>query len=167
MKRFAALARTTQSALKRAKLSASSDGAAQNAIVVVAPGARPPRWLLGLQILYLVLLVAIGLVYVHQPAVHRFLPDPAGPVPLGVPWWGALGGITISLTGMFRHARRWESSYVAWHVARPFLGAIVGSVGFLVFIVVISRKLRLPALPRWLNNPCPSTQECCPVGLMT
>ncbi len=26
---------------------------------------------------------------------------------------------------------------MAWHVARPFLGAILGSVGFLVFIVVI------------------------------
>lgn len=26
---------------------------------------------------------------------------------------------------------------MAWQVARPFLGAIVGSVGFLVFIVVI------------------------------
>lgn len=46
-----------------------------------------------------VLYIAIGLVYVHQPAVHRFLPDPAGPVPLGVPWWGASGGITITFTG--------------------------------------------------------------------
>ncbi|MHB1555642.1 MAG: hypothetical protein ACYCZP_17205 [Acidimicrobiales bacterium] len=120
-----------------AALTASSDGAASSAIVAAAPGARPPGWLFGLQVLYLVLLVAIALIYIHQPAVHRFLPDPAGPVPLGVPWWGALGGITISFTGMFRNARRWESSYVAWHVARPFLGAVVGSVGFLVFIVVI------------------------------
>ncbi len=24
-----------------------------------------------------------------------------------------------------------------WHIARPFLGAVVGSVGFLIFIVVI------------------------------
>jgi hypothetical protein len=104
---------------------------------VASTPARPPAWLFALQVGYLVALVAIGLAYLHQPELHRFLPDPAGPVPLGVPWWGALGGVTISFTGMFRNARRWDRSYEPWHAARPFLGAVVGSVGFLVFIVVI------------------------------
>ena len=68
-------------------------------------------WLFALQLAYLAALVALGLAYLHQPALHRFLPDPAGPVPLGVPWWGALGGVTISFTGIFRNARRWDGSY--------------------------------------------------------
>ncbi len=98
---------------------------------------RPPAWLFALQLAYLAALVALGLAYLHQPALHRFLPDPAGLVPLGVPWWGALGDVTISFTGIFRNARRWDGSYELWHIARPFLGAVVGSVGFLIFIVVI------------------------------
>ena len=99
--------------------------------------SKPPLWLLGLQLFYLAALVALWLVYEHEPALHRFLPNPAGPIPLSVPWWGAVGGVTISLTGIFQHAKRWDPSYQSWHVARPFLGGVVGSVGFLIFIVVI------------------------------
>jgi hypothetical protein len=63
------------------------------------------------------------------------LPNPVGPIPLGVPWWGALGGMTISFTGIFRNADRWQTRYELWHIARPFLGAVVGSVSYLIFIV--------------------------------
>ncbi|WP_298384506.1 hypothetical protein [Ferrimicrobium sp.] len=98
---------------------------------------RPPNWLFGLELSYLGILVSLGLIYIHVPGFHHFLPDPVGAVPLAVPWWGALGGVTISLTGIFRNAKDWDKSYEHWHIARPFLGAVVGSVGFLVFIVVI------------------------------
>lgn len=53
-----------------------------------------------------------------------WLPDPAGPIPVGVTWWGALGGVTISLTGIFRHPRSWDDAHNGWHVARPVLGAV-------------------------------------------
>lgn len=99
--------------------------------------SRAPIWLFILQLAYLAALVTIGLLYVHLDAFRRLLPNPAGPIPLAVPWWGALGGITISLTGIFRNAGRWQPRYELWHIARPVLGAIVGSVAYLIFIVVI------------------------------
>lgn len=96
-----------------------------------------PVWLFALNIAYVVVLVALGLAYVHIHRLHEFLPNPAGPIPLGVPWWGALGGVMISLTGVFRHATGWDRSYEYWHIARPVLGAVVGTVGYLIFVVVI------------------------------
>ena len=96
-----------------------------------------PKWVFILQLIYLTALTAIGLFYIHWPPFQHLLPNPAGPIPLAVPWWGALGGVTVSFTGIFRNADRWQSRYEFWHIARPFLGAVVGSVSYLIFIVVI------------------------------
>jgi hypothetical protein len=82
-------------------------------------------------------LVTLALLWVHQPEFQRLVPGQLGPIPLSVPWWGALGGTTISLTGVFRHPTNWNSSYNLWHLARPVMGAIAGSVGYLIFIAVI------------------------------
>lgn len=97
----------------------------------------PPQWLFVLELGYAATLVLLAVVYAHCSGFRNLIPDPAGPVPLGVPWWGALGGVTISLTGIFRNRRRWDTSYHAWHISRPVLGAIVGAVGYLIFIAVL------------------------------
>ncbi|MDA8368190.1 MAG: hypothetical protein M0Z62_14760 [Actinomycetota bacterium] len=96
-----------------------------------------PWWLLPLQLGYLALLMLLALLHFHWSWAHRLVGNTLGPIPLAVPWWGALGGITISLTGVFKHASSWDRSYENWHVARPIMGAIMGSVGYLIFIVVI------------------------------
>lgn len=96
-----------------------------------------PWWLLPLQLGYLALLILLALLHFHWSWAHRLVGNALGPIPLAVPWWGALGGITISLTGVFKHASSWDRSYEAWHVARPVMGAIMGSVAYLIFIVVI------------------------------
>jgi hypothetical protein len=64
---------------------------------------------------------------------------------VAVPWWGALGGITISLTGIFRYADKWDPSKNLWHIARPFIGAIVGSVSYLIFVTIIRATGTTPA----------------------
>lgn len=99
--------------------------------------SRPPRWLVPLQLAYIGVLAAIALVHSHWSWAHRLLGTTLGPIPLAVPWWGALGGVTISLSGLFKHAASWDERYEAWHVARPVMGAVMGSVGYLIFIVVI------------------------------
>lgn len=99
--------------------------------------ARVPRWLLPLQLGYLALLMLLALLHFHWSWAHRLVGNALGPVPLAVPWWGALGGITISLTGVFKHASSWDRNLEGWHIARPVMGAIMGSVGYLIFIVVI------------------------------
>jgi hypothetical protein len=90
-----------------------------------------------LSMVYLVVLLALGIVYVSWSDLHQVLPETLGPIPIGVPWWGALGAVTISLYGVFRHNQKWEHSFDYWHIARPFLGAVLGMVAYLVFVVVI------------------------------
>lgn len=101
------------------------------------PTFRAPVWVFSLQLIYLLALVSVGLLYVHWHPLRVFLPSQAGPIPLAVSWWGALGGITISLTGIFRNADKWQSRYELWHIARPFVGAVIGSVAYLIFVVLI------------------------------
>jgi hypothetical protein len=86
---------------------------------------------------YLVVLLALAVGYVTWSPFHQVLPDTLGPIPVGVPWWGALGAVTISLYGVFRHNQKWERSFNYWHIARPLLGAVLGMVAYLVFVVVI------------------------------
>ena len=97
----------------------------------------PPRWLLWLQIAYIFGLIGLSITYANVPELRRLIHDPAGPIPLSVPWWGALGAITISMTGIFRNREKWNSSFNAWHMSRPIVGAIAGSIGYLIFIAVI------------------------------
>jgi RsiW-degrading membrane proteinase PrsW (M82 family) len=99
--------------------------------------SEPPVSLFLLELGYLALLVGLALLYANVGALRSFVGPRAGPVSLAVPWWGALGGVTISLTGIFRNHDKWDHKYNWWHIARPALGGIVGSVGCLVFVVVI------------------------------
>ncbi len=57
-------------------------------------------YLLGL--LILTVLFELGLL--------AFVPDSFGPVPVGVPWFGAVGAVLISLTGVFEHEHDWVLS---------------------------------------------------------
>ena len=99
--------------------------------------ARAPTWLYVLELGYVAALVGLAVLYGNWHWLSRLVHDQVGPVPLAVPWWGAIGGTTISLTGIFRNATSWKSSYERWHIARPLLGAIVGTVGYLIFIIAV------------------------------
>lgn len=103
------------------------------------------RRLFVLELCYLALLVGLALLWGHQPRLRSLVGSQLGPVPVAVPWWGALGGITISLTGVFRHTDGWDSSYNLWHIARPVMGAITGSVGYLIFVAVVRPTGAVPS----------------------
>jgi len=87
---------------------------------------------------YLVVLVGLGLTWLHWSWFQHALPGSLGPVSVGVPWWGALGGVTISISGIVKHSRDWEAKLNLWHVFRPFLGAIAGAVSVLIFGLLIT-----------------------------
>ena len=60
------------------------------------------------------------------------------PFPWGAIWWGALGGVTVSLTGVFKYdGIKWESRWYLWHWARPLIGIVAGAIAYL-FIVILS-----------------------------
>ncbi|WP_374455731.1 hypothetical protein [Nocardioides sp.] len=60
-------------------------------------------------------------------------------VPLWVPFGGWLGGITISIVGVATHTHDWNRQmYGYWHLARPLLGLITGSVAVLIVLFVVT-----------------------------
>ena len=87
-----------------------------------------------LALLYLAVILTIGLIFFANRGLLFFLPETNafGPVPLGVPWFGALGAVLISLTGVFEHEHDWDASYWPWHVARPLIGVALGVVSVLI-----------------------------------
>lgn len=87
----------------------------------------------------LALFWAKGLPGTHHTGLHAVFVKGVigGLVPLAVPWFGALGGITISLYGVFEHNAHWQTRWNYWHAARPVVGAILASVGYLLFVAVI------------------------------
>jgi hypothetical protein len=56
-----------------------------------------------------------------------------GLVPVAVPWFGALGAVTISLEGVFLWNDHWIRTYDCWHIGRPLFGAVLGIVAFFMF----------------------------------
>jgi hypothetical protein len=54
-------------------------------------------------------------------------------------WFGALGGIIISLKGVYDHAVAgdpWKDSFDLWHIGRPVSGGIAGLMTFLLLSLV-------------------------------
>jgi len=85
---------------------------------------------------WLVLLVGLFVLWQTWSDFRDWLPAQLGPLPFEVPWFGALGGSMISLAGIFRHNREWDPKYDYWHYARPLVGAVIGSIGALLFFVL-------------------------------
>ncbi len=103
------------------------------------PASNPePLWgssrtaIFFIQIGYLIALGAFAICYrVHWIDPRR---DFFGPVPLLVPWFGAVGAVLLSLTGVFdNRGRAWRPEYCFWHWSRPLVGVIVATVSILIF----------------------------------
>ena len=101
----------------------------------------PRTWPIGAFCLYQVLVV-LGLLtvlwYFTFGAGHQmhFIWD--GVLPVWVPLGGALGGCFVSLVGIAMHSVDWDSSKFAyWHLIRPILGMLSGSVAVLLLVFVL------------------------------
>jgi hypothetical protein len=85
-----------------------------------------------IQIVYL---VALG-VFVTCYRVQWIEPrrDFFGPVPFLVPWFGAVGAVLLSLTGVFTYTgEEWNTDFRFWHWSRPLIGGVVATVSVLIF----------------------------------
>jgi len=83
-------------------------------------------------LVYLLAILALGLLFFVRRSWLVFVPDALGPVPVGVPWFGALGAVVISLTGVFEHEHDWDEGFWPWHIARPLIGVALGVVSVLI-----------------------------------
>jgi hypothetical protein len=85
-----------------------------------------------IQIAYL---AGLGL-FVILYRVHTIEPrrDFFGPIPFLVPWFGAIGAVLLSLSGVFDHRNDgdWDPRYCYWHWSRPVIGGVVSVVSVLI-----------------------------------
>ncbi len=101
-------------------------------------GNRMPPAIFVIALLWLLVLAAMFFLYIDSEPVRAALPARLGSkIPLAVIWFGALGGLLKSLTGIFAYSRRWNPSYSYWHVLKPAVGAITGAMGCVLLLVTI------------------------------
>lgn len=81
------------------------------------------------ELFYLAALLSAAGLYIEGAFA---LPNSLGTVPLPVPWFGALGAVLISLSGVFEHGDDWKIKYALWHYGRPLVGASLGIVTVLI-----------------------------------
>jgi hypothetical protein len=125
----------------------------------VWPGDDVPRYLFPLVVTYLVVLGLLAYLYAVRyqpipiggvviPVLRDAVPPTVAGVPISIPWFGALGATLISLYGIFDHGQRdWERSLNKWHVSRPLTGAVLGTMGFILFAAVIRAAGLAPGTP--------------------
>jgi outer membrane biosynthesis protein TonB len=109
-----------------------------------------------LALTYLTVILVLGLLFFVKRDLLFFVPDSFGPVPIGVPWFGALGAVLISLTGVFEHEHDWDASYWPWHVARPLVGVALGVVSVLILQAGVLAVGSTPIQPAASPTPTPT-----------
>jgi hypothetical protein len=100
------------------------------------PCVRVPWQVLAVSLTWVIVLVASFICYERIDGFADFVSFKLGRLPFETIWLGAAGGWLISAQGIFRYNSEWRRSYDYWHYARPLLGALIGTLGCLVFIVL-------------------------------
>lgn len=106
--------------------------------------SRPEIWIaewtkdtiFAVSVVYSILMLAVAVV--HRSGVIDLFEMKDFLVPLSIPWFGAIGAITISLQAVFERREDWDSSYNYWHLARPLVGAVLGIMSFLILSVIVT-----------------------------
>lgn len=96
-----------------------------------------PIWIIILDSIYILLAAGGALAYYHWAWLQHLIPKQLGPVPVGVPWWGVIGGLTISFGGIVKYRRSFDTSMAIWYVFKPFLSMIAAAASYLIIILLI------------------------------
>jgi hypothetical protein len=115
-------------------LTVLTDGGTSEPYKVSLPTGWTRPFVFWLAVTYMAMLAALALSYKLIPTFSGHFPDPWGPLPLSIPWFGALGAVALSLSGVIYHTveRDWDSNYLLWHVARPILGAVFATIAYFI-----------------------------------
>jgi hypothetical protein len=105
------------------------------------------------EVAYLLLLLVLGAAYASWPAFKNIFSTDLAPIPIIIPWFAALGGVTISLSAVFRHTDDWDPTYFFWHVVRPFIAIVLGSIAYLIFLGGILATGTTGVVPATPKNP--------------
>jgi len=103
-----------------------------------------PRWVVALGFAYVVVLALLAVAWSLLAPFRAWAGSSVNLVPLTILWWGALGAVTVSFDGMVRHRHDWDAGMNLWHAIRPAIGAIVGAVSYLIFLLVVEAATTQP-----------------------
>lgn len=99
---------------------------------------KMPWWIVLFPITSLLILVVLAILRVtlksHIPSEVLY---PFHKMPLSVIWFGALGGVTISLQGIFFHNDDWQDKFKYWYMFSGIVGAIYGVISYLFLLVIV------------------------------
>ncbi|GAA1373669.1 hypothetical protein [Catellatospora chokoriensis] len=103
-----------------------------------------PRSLSKISMGYLVLLLLLAWAYFRYrssllEANPPWIFDPRNM--LYIAWYGSIGGVMASITGLLRHGEKWNPAWNLWYAARPLTSAIVGVIGYLIYISIVQASL--------------------------
>lgn len=105
-----------------------------------------------LELVFLSILLAAAVLYHYHATsgpLHGFqqvFPPDIGPVPLAIPWFGAVGAVVRGLAASYGEMNdpTEDSAYLSksydqprWHISRPFMGAALGIITYIIFLVVL------------------------------
>jgi len=116
----------------------------------VRAGADPmilrltPSFFFWLDMVYIALLLLMAVVLNFTVGASTRATVVAGILPIAIPWFGALGAVTISLQGVFLWNNQWDKKFNYWHIGRPLFGAVLGIVAFFLFVVIASASGSAP-----------------------
>ncbi|MDA8081811.1 MAG: hypothetical protein M0Z96_09420 [Actinomycetota bacterium] len=99
------------------------------------PAKVMPKRIFYFELGYILLLMAFFAVYATWPWARHAVPPDFGPLPLGVIWFGSVGGVVAGFRGIYFYNNQWDSSYDYWHYTRPIFGAVTGAIGSLIYWV--------------------------------
>jgi hypothetical protein len=80
-------------------------------------------------LLVLTLLIVLGALAIKYPDYFKLADGDIYALGLHSMWFGSLGGVIVSLKGIYDHSsgsEPWDSSFNLWHLGRPASGAIAG-----------------------------------------
>jgi hypothetical protein len=92
------------------------------------------RAIFWIEIIYLVVLAVLAGLRIKCPSI---IPGLLANIPIGVPWFGALGAVIVSLWGVTVHRNDWDGKWKFWHWSRLAVGASLATITFIILKVGI------------------------------
>jgi hypothetical protein len=58
-----------------------------------------------------------------------------------IAWAGSLGAMMASLAEIRQNVAKWNPHLAVWYLARPFVGAVFGGIGYLIYIAIVQASV--------------------------
>jgi hypothetical protein len=103
--------------------------------------SEPMAWrLLGIELVYLLVLLVIG--YFTYTGSWKNIVNQS----LQTAWFGALGGITIAIYGIYTHVQKkdFDPKFQLWYLCKPIIGAIFGWFVYVIYLIIIASTSGIP-----------------------